>query len=238
MTVAAFTGVHAVVLDIEGTTSASAYVYDVLFPYAAQRFDVWLRDHADEPETQQIVTDVAIEIGVTDPSNEQVLAALRQWVAEDRKVTPLKTLQGLIWEQGFACGELQSHFFADALDAIRAWHDAGVALYVYSSGSVLAQRNWYAHTPLGDLSPWIAGYFDTANAGPKREATSYTTIAQAIHRAPASLLFCTDVIAECEAAIDAGWQVVRVRRMDEPHSVNDAAGISEVPVMTDITLAP
>lgn len=230
-----FTGVRHVVVDIEGTTSASAFVFDVLFPYATQRFGPWLDAHGDEPETAVIIAQVGGEIGVADPSRERVVAALTDWVAEDRKATPLKTLQGLIWEQGFASGELVSHFFPDALEALRDWHASGLPISVYSSGSVLAQRNWYAHSPGGDLTPWISGYYDTANAGPKREVASYRAIAEAIGADPSTLLFCSDVVAELDAASEAGWQVVRVRRPGEPHAVQDSA-YPEVAEMTDIRL--
>lgn len=237
MTVAetAFADVGHVVVDIEGTTSRSAFVFDVMFPYATERFDSWLQQHADEPAARAIVDEVGAEIGIAEPTRAQVVEALTAWVAEDRKITPLKTLQGLIWEDGFASGELVSDFYPDALDALRAWHEDGHALSVYSSGSVLAQRNWYAHTPVGDLTGWIDGYYDTANAGPKREVSSYRAIAEAIGADPATLLFCSDVVAELDAARAAGWQVVRVRRPGEPHAVEDS-GYAEVASMRDIRL--
>ena len=233
MSAVEFANVDHVVVDIEGTTSASAFVFDVLFPYATERFGSWLDAHGDEPETVAIIAQVGEELGVADPSQEQVVAALTDWVAADRKVTPLKTLQGLIWEQGFASGELVSDFFPDALEALRAWHGSGLPISIYSSGSVLAQRNWYAHSPAGDLTPWIAGYYDTANAGPKREVESYRTIAQDIGTDPGTLLFCSDVVAELDVASAAGWQVVRVRRSGEPHAVEDSA-YPEVSEMSDI----
>ena len=232
---AEFTGVHHVVVDIEGTTSASAFVFDVLFPYAADRFPAWLDEHAGEADRERIVAAVAAEADLADASTDAVIATLRTWVAEDRKATPLKELQGLIWEQGFADGELISDFFPDALIALSQWHGAGLPISVYSSGSVLAQRNWYAHSPQGDLTDWIAGYYDTANAGPKRESASYRAIAEAIGIDPTRLLFCSDVVAELDAARDAGWQVVRVRRPGEPHAVEDSA-YPEVAEMTDIRL--
>ena len=230
-----FSGVQHVVVDIEGTTSASAFVYDVLFPYAAERFGDWLAQHAGEAETDRIVAEVAREAGLSDPSADDIVATLREWVREDRKATPLKDLQGLVWEEGFASGALVSDFFPDALVALRQWHDAGLPISVYSSGSVLAQRNWYAHSPEGDLTGWIAGHYDTANAGPKREASSYRAIASAIGADPAAILFCSDVVAELHAARDAGWQVVRVRRSGEPHAVEDST-YPEVAEMTDIRL--
>jgi enolase-phosphatase E1 len=231
-----FTGVRHVIVDIEGTTSASAFVYDVLFPYARERFAPWIDVHANETETAAVIASVGAEIGVGDPSHDQVVEALTEWTDADRKVTPLKTLQGLIWEQGFANGDLTSHFFPDAITALSDWHDAGLPISVYSSGSVLAQRNWYAHSPAGDLTPWMSDYYDTANAGPKRESSSYRAIAEAIDADPGSLLFCSDVVAELDAAREAGWQVVRVRRAGEPHAVEDSA-YPEVNEMTQIHLA-
>ena len=231
-----FTGVRHVIVDIEGTTSASAFVYDVLFPYARERFAPWIAAHASESETAAVIAAVGAEIGVEDPSPDQVVDALTEWTDADRKVTPLKTLQGLIWEEGFANGDLTSHFFPDALTALGIWHDAGLPISVYSSGSVLAQRNWYAHSPSGDLTSWISGYHDTANAGPKRESSSYDAIARAIGADPSTLLFCSDVVAELDAASEAGWQVVRVRRPGEPHAVDDSA-YPEVAEMTEIHLA-
>ena len=235
MSAAEFTGVDHVVVDIEGTTSASAFVFDVLFPYAADRFPAWLDEHAGEADRERIVAAVASEAGLADASTDAITATLRTWVAEDRKATPLKELQGLIWEQGFADGELVSDFFPDSLVALSQWHDAGLPISVYSSGSVLAQRNWYAHSPEGDLTDWVAGYYDTANAGPKRESASYRAIAEAIGAEPGRLLFCSDVVAELDAARDAGWQVVRVRRSGEPHAVEDST-YPEVAEMTDIRL--
>lgn len=237
MTVAevTFEGVAHVVVDIEGTTSRSTYVYDVLFPYATERFESWLAAHDDEAHVREVLDAIAQESGLVEPTREQVVGVLRDWVVADRKVTALKTLQGLIWQEGFESGELVSDFYPDALDALRSWHDAGVAVSVYSSGSVLAQRNWYAHSPAGDLSAWMSGYYDTANAGPKREASSYHAIAESIGADPSTLLFCSDVVAELDAARDAGWQVVRVRRPGEPHADHDS-GYPEVAEMTAIRL--
>lgn len=232
---ATFSDIDHVVVDIEGTTSRSTYVYDVLFPYATERFGPWLAAHDSEPQVRGILDEIAREMGMPRPAREQVVDALREWVAADRKVTPLKTLQGLIWQEGFDGGELISDFYPDALDALGSWHESGVPISVYSSGSVLAQRNWYAHSPAGDLSAWISGYFDTANAGPKREASSYRAIAQAIGADPSTLLFCSDVVAELDAAREAGWQVVRVRRPGEPHAAPDS-GYPEVAEMTAIRL--
>lgn len=232
-----FADIAHVVVDIEGTTSASTYVFDVMFPYATERFAEWMGEHGDEEETKAISAAVGRELGKDEPSATEVVDALTRWVAEDRKVTPLKTLQGLIWEEGFGSGQLVSHFYPDAYAALDGWHAAGVPISVYSSGSVLAQRNWYAHSSHGDLSAYITAYFDTANAGPKRDVASYQTIARALDTEPGHLLFCSDVVAELDAAAEAGWQVVRVRRPGEPHAAPDSA-YPEVTTMEAITLGP
>ena len=230
-----FRGVEHVVVDIEGTTSRSSFVFDVMFPYATERFPQWLDEHGHEPATAEVIAQIGEEICVPDLSSEVALETLNKWVAADRKITPLKTLQGLIWEDAFASGALVSDFYPDALVAMAHWHAAGVPISVYSSGSTLAQRNWYAHTPEGDHTPWITDYFDTANAGPKRDESSYRAIAQALRMAPEQLLFCSDVVAELDAAGAAGWQVVRVRREGEPHAQGESS-YPEVAEMTDIIL--
>jgi enolase-phosphatase E1 len=145
-----------------------------------------------------------------------VVARLVRWSDEDAKVTPLKALQGWIWDEGFARGELTSHFFPDVVPALRQWADAGRTLWVFSSGSVAAQRAWFGHSPAGDLRPLLAGHFDTENAGPKRERASYERIAAAIGRPPREIVFLSDVTAELDAARAAGWQTVGVRRPGEP----------------------
>jgi enolase-phosphatase E1 len=134
----------------------------------------------------------------------------------DVKATPLKTLQGRIWAAGFAAGELAAHVFADVGPCLRAWHADGLAIAVYSSGSVASQRAWFAHTADGDLTGLIAAYFDTVNAGAKRDVRSYSTIAASLGVDPAAALFLSDVPAELDAAVSAGWRAVGVRRAGEP----------------------
>ena len=203
---------RAVLVDIEGTTSPIAFVHDVLFPYADEHLDAYVAAHRDEPEVTQAMREAA-QLAGEDPnvSDTAVLAQLHAWIAEDRKATPLKTLQGLIWAEGYAQTGLRGHVYRDAAAGLRRWHDAGVKLYVYSSGSVEAQRVLFAHSDQGDLSPLFSGYFDTTT-GPKREARSYESIARAIGLAPGEILFLSDVDAELDAARTAGLQTIRLLR--------------------------
>jgi len=226
-----------VVVDIEGTTSATAFVVDQLYPYSAERFAAWIDAHGDDPDTARAVAQVREHLGDPAAGTDAVVAVLRGWLAADRKVTALKTLQGRIWEHGFARGDLVSHFYPDAIPALRAWHAAGHALYVYSSGSVSAQRAWFGHSPAGDLLPLLAGHFDTENAGAKRVADSYRAITAAIGADPAGTVFLSDLVAELDAAREAGWRTVCVRRPGEPHYAQGAGGHLEVATMTELDLA-
>lgn len=214
----------AVVLDIEGTTSATAFVHSTLFPYARAHLPGWVAAHHDEPRVREQLA--AARALMDDPAADEaaVVAQLQAWSDADAKLTPLKTLQGWIWDEGFAAGALHSHFFPDVIDALRAWAAAGHTLWVFSSGAVAAQQAWFGHSADGDLRPLLSGYFDTANAGPKREPASYERIAAAIGRPPGEITFLSDVAAELDAARAAGWQTVGVCRPGEP---GFAAGVGD-----------
>ncbi|MFF2194051.1 acireductone synthase [Streptomyces sp. NPDC058157] len=208
--------VDAVVLDIEGTTSATGFVVDVLYPYARERFGALIAERSGEPEVAHALARVRTELGEPDAGPARIEQALNAWLDEDRKATPLKTLQGVLWAEGFARGELVSHFYGDVVPALRRWHAAGVRLYVYSSGSAAAQRAWFGHSPEGDLRDLVTDWYDTDNAGPKLEAGSFRAIAADTGILPARLLFLSDRPGELDAARAAGWRTVGVRRPGEP----------------------
>ncbi|MCX5008762.1 acireductone synthase [Streptomyces sp. NBC_00638] len=209
--------VDAVVLDIEGTTSATGFVVDVLYPYSRSRFAALLAERGADPEVARAVAQVRELTGDPRADAAAVVKTLGTWLDEDRKATPLKTLQGLIWSQGFARGDLVAHFYDDVVPAFRAWHAAGLRLYVYSSGSVAAQRAWFSSTPEGDLLPLLSGLHDTENAGPKQEPESYRRIAHSTRLTPERLLFLSDRPGELDAARAAGWHTVGIRRPGEPY---------------------
>jgi enolase-phosphatase E1 len=208
---------RTVVLDIEGTTSATAFLVQRLYPYSSARFPAWIEDHRDDPDIARAADQVRDLIGEPSAGTDRIVQALRDWLAADEKVTALKTVQGKIWQHGFASGELVAHFYPDVIPALRAWKAAGHDLYVFSSGSVTAQRSWFSHTPDGDLRPLLSGHFDTENAGPKRSAGSYRAIVAASGADPTRTVFLSDVLAELDAAREAGWHTVGVRRPGEPH---------------------
>lgn len=208
--------ITAIVTDIEGTTTSISFVADVLFPYSRARLADYCAAHADE------VAPILAEVTATELGDP--IATLIRWIDEDRKATPLKELQGLIWDEGFRSGAFTAHIYADAADALRQWHAAGIKLYVYSSGSVAAQKLLYGHSDAGDLTPLFSGYFDT-RTGAKREAASYAAIAQAIGHAPADILFLSDVAAETDAAKAAGLTALLIDRNGGPADIHSFADI-------------
>ncbi|HEU4533367.1 MAG TPA: acireductone synthase, partial [Polyangiaceae bacterium] len=166
-------------------------------------------------------------------SNEALVAQLERWVDEDRKVTPLKGLQGLIWEVGFRRGDFRAHVYPDVPAALRAWRAAGLRLFVFSSGSKRAQELYFAHTEAGDLGPLFEGYFDTTT-GPKAESASYRAIASAMGLPPGRVAFLSDSRAELDAAGAAGMLAVGLAREGTPELgdhpvVRDFSSLSFVP---------
>jgi len=198
--------IRAIVTDIEGTTSSLSFVKDVLFPYARAHIAEFVQNHADDPEVRRLLADVAIEAGKPLDA-EQTLAQLLEWIDQDKKVTPLKALQGLIWDEGYRQGAFTGHVYEDAERNLKAWHACGLHLYIYSSGSVHAQKLLFSHTEYGDLTPWFSGYFDTRIGG-KREVDSYRHIAEELRIPPENLLFLSDIKEELDAAKQAGFNTI------------------------------
>lgn len=209
----------AVLLDVEGTTTSVRFVYEVLFPYARERVAAFLAERGDDPEVRRAVDllragDPLLAGG--DPEAPDVVASVHRQMDEDRKSTGLKLLQGLVWREGYRSGRLRGHVFEDVPEALRRWDAAGIRVAIYSSGSVEAQRLLFRHSDAGDLTPLLAGHFDTTT-GPKKAPESYRAIAAALELAAGDVLFVTDVLAEADAARDAGLEVaVSVRLGNAP----------------------
>ncbi|MGC4892271.1 acireductone synthase [Micromonospora sp. DT31] len=218
---------RAVVVDVEGTTSSGEYVRHTLFGYARRHLPRWLAAHRTDPEVVRALRSAAVLTGhpagkagddgaLSDDDLRGLTAVLQTWIDEDAKVTPLKTIQGLMWQEGFAAGELTSHVYPDVPPALRRWHRRDLRLCVFSSGSVTAQRAWFRHTPHGDLLPYLDLHFDTENAGAKSSVDAYLAIAAAVGVAAQEILFLSDSDAEIRAARSAGWAAVTVCRGDAP----------------------
>ncbi|GAB2641410.1 acireductone synthase [Nocardia goodfellowii] len=206
----------AVVVDIEGTTSPTSSVRADLYGYTRARLPEWLADNASGAAAS-VIAGTRELAGRPDADPAEVAEILREWLKSDVKAEPLKTAQGIICAAGFRAGALHGEFFPDVAPALTTWHEAGLRLYVYSSGSVRNQRDWFEFARGGALSPLISGYFDLSSAGPKREAASYAEIASVIGVEPADILFLSDHPDELDAAVEAGWSAVGIHRPGEPN---------------------
>ena len=212
---------RCVLLDIEGTISDIRFVYDVMFPYAKNNMDRFLRESWSTPAVQDAIRTVAKDAGMTAiedwlgpewktgpvDSAAKLNEHLQQLMGTDSKATGLKQLQGMVWQNGFESGALRAELFADVLPALEQWKASGLDLRIYSSGSVLAQRMFFKHTTLGDLTDLFCAHYDTT-IGTKRDAESYIRIAAESQYDPSEIVFVTDVHAELIAASQAGMQVV------------------------------
>lgn len=210
--------IRAIVTDIEGTTSDIRFVHQVLFPYARERLAEFIRNPGSEAEIAAPLAALREEIAQPDADNERLIATLYQFMDQDRKSTALKALQGIIWRSGYHNGDFRGHLYQEVAGQLAAWQQQGLKLYVYSSGSVEAQKLLFGYSEAGDLQPLFSGYFDT-HVGAKREAASYRNIAQAIALAPAELLFLSDIHQELDAARAAGWHTCQlIRDAADPQS--------------------
>ncbi|MGA9333763.1 MAG: acireductone synthase [Rudaea sp.] len=203
--------IRAILTDIEGTTSSISFVRDVLFPYARKLLPAFIATHADKPEVQHWLHETARAAGLVSASQQEIIALLQRWIDEDRKSTPLKALQGMIWKRGYEDGDYRAHIYPEVPAKLRAWHERGLRIFVYSSGSVDSQQLFFGYSEAGDLRSLFDGYFDT-QTGPKRDAESYRTIAASIDLPAAQIAFLSDVEAELDAARTAGMQTVLLAR--------------------------
>lgn len=210
--------VKAILLDIEGTTTPVDFVFGVLFPFARDQAEPFLQAKGTEAAVQadlallrqEYEADLAQGLAVPDWQEEAPVAAvpyIHYLIECDRKSTALKSLQGKIWDQGYAEGTLQSQIYPDVQPAFLRWKAAGKQLFIFSSGSIQAQKLLFANTEQGDLTSLLSGYFDTTT-GPKKDAESYQKIAVDIGLSTDQILFISDVVAELEAAASAGMKTL------------------------------
>lgn len=205
---------HYILTDIEGTTSSVQFVYTVLFPYFREHCHE-IKEMTANPEIQQAIKKT-VELSATlenkkITSVDAVIETLIRWSIEDRKVTPLKTIQGILWKKGYESGEIKGHVYIDVAPALEKWEKHGLKMGVFSSGSIAAQKLLFQHSEAGDLTPYFSNYFDTTTGG-KREVETYKAIAVALNQLPADILFLSDIIEELEAADEAGFHTIQLIR--------------------------
>ena len=217
-------------LDIEGTTTPITFVSDTLFPYARRHLREHLARHLDSPEYAALLDQLreshAADAATAEPpppwsdaadARLDSVASYVEWLMDrDRKLTPLKELQGRIWEEGYRRGELVGEVFADVAPALARWTADNVRVAIFSSGSVLGQQLLFAHSSAGDLSGFISEYFDTTT-GSKSDTTSYTRIATAMQVAKPTATSTIDAVS---------WNRERIR---EPTGSSDAIELPRSP---------
>lgn len=225
--------IRAIVTDIEGTTSSITFVHDVLFPYAREHLRQFVCRSVQDGHATPHINDIRLQTGRLDMSLDEVADQLVQWIDEDKKITPLKALQGMIWEEGYKNGDFKGHVYADAVACLRAWQHQGVQLYVYSSGSVYAQKLLFSYSDFGDMTPLFSGYFDTTT-GAKGDAESYRKITAAINLPAQNILFLSDIEKELDAARAAGMKTIWLVR---DAACNAIAAHHQVNNFNDINIA-
>jgi enolase-phosphatase E1 len=206
-------GVQWILTDIEGTTTEVSFVYDILFPYFRSHMDEWKTVESDQMNQVLEQTRVLVleEQSINLLNREAIFDQLRQWSIEDRKVTPLKTFQGMVWEQGFKSGAIKGHMYPDVKPALERWAKMGMKLAIFSSGSIAAQKQLFGFSTEGDLTPYFSAYFDTTT-GMKRDEQTYHLIVQQLHASANSVLFLSDIPQELEAANAAGMRTLQLVR--------------------------
>lgn len=206
-----------ILTDVEGTTTSISFVHETLFPYAYENLKRFVAANINKSDVQDVLKQTkktALEEDKKEFNDDEACDLLLHWIKTDRKHAALKNLQGLIWEEGYASGEIKGHVYKDVPEALKTWKDAGLTLGVYSSGSVKAQHLIFEFSTEGNLRPYFSNHFDTA-VGHKRETASYLNIANLLTLDPSEILFLSDIKEELDAARTAGMKTIQLVRQND-----------------------
>jgi len=209
----------AVLIDIEGTIAPISFVKDVLFPYSKEKMEQFISENKNRPEVKEILEQVQ-EIEGRKMSETEIIQTLKRWIDEDKKISPLKEIQGYIWKEGFGSGKIKAPVYEDAYKKMKEWKEKGLKLYIYSSGSVQAQKLFFSHTEKGNILELFNGHFDTKIGG-KKDKGSYLKIAKIIGFPPEEIIFLSDNPDEITAASQAGMKAYRLVRPEDATPIQD-----------------
>lgn len=240
-----------ILVDIEGTTTSVSFVKDVLFPYVRENLNKYieskwedeefkkdfekLKEQAKKDEEDKVDGVVPIAGANTDEEKKSLVKNILWQMDGDRKTGALKQLQGHIWREAYNSGAVKAHVYEDVPKALEAWTNDGKKVYVYSSGSVEAQKLLFGHTAHGDLLKYFSGYFDT-EVGGKQESSSYKNILNKIGAEPSSVIFLTDVVKEAAAAKETGLSAMLLEREgNTPLTDEDKVTFTSVKSFLDLT---
>lgn len=205
-----------ILTDVEGTTTSISFVHEVLFPFAKKRLKDFVAENSSKKEVLESLALTKATVWDENQkkiNDEEAVEQLLTWIAEDRKHPALKSLQGYIWEEGYASGSIKGHVYEDVPMALKIWSEAGLKLGVYSSGSVKAQHLIFEYSTAGNLRSYFSNHFDTA-VGHKREKQSYENIAHQLKLPADQILFLSDIKEELDAAQEAGMKTVQLVRLE------------------------
>ncbi|XP_076667522.1 enolase-phosphatase E1 [Andrena cerasifolii] len=216
-----------ILVDIEGTTTSISFVKDTLFPYVRENLKKYveakwedeefkkdfekLKEQAKKDEEDKVNGFVSITGANKEEQKETLMKNILWQMDGDRKTGALKQLQGHMWREAYNSGAVKAHVYEDVPKALESWTNDGRKVYVYSSGSVEAQKLLFGHSVHGDLLKYFNGYFDI-EVGAKQESNSYKNILSKIGAEPSNVLFLTDTVKEAAAAKGAGLSAVVVLR--------------------------
>ena len=223
-----------ILMDIEGTTSSISFVKDVLFPYFLSNIDD-INKLSNIKEVKyafgQVLRLVKQDENRDITTSEEVILQLKKWCEQDLKITPLKTLQGILWQKGYQNGELLGHVYDDVPVMLENWNFLGKKMGIFSSGSVNAQKLLFSHSVKGNLSTYFSNYFDT-NIGSKRDSDTYSLITKQLALPSNRILFLSDVIEELAAADMAGMKTIQITREGNLQSwPQSASNFSEIVIV-------
>lgn len=202
--------IKAILTDIEGTISSLEYVRKVMFPYSKKNLRSFMTEHKEEDIVKKTIRELSDKLGKS-VDIEESIKILESWIDADLKEPILKEIQGYIWEEGFKDGKLKGHIYQDAYIKLMEWKEIGIKIYVFSSGSVKAQKLFFKYTDYGDITNIFSGFFDT-KMGSKKDKDSYLKISDEIKLKPREILFLSDIEEELDASREAGMKTIRVLR--------------------------
>jgi enolase-phosphatase E1 len=216
----------AILCDIEGTTTSISFVKDVLFKIASDECHNFLNANFDDPEIQKIIAELLKESGnenCEDSKEKKVQVTtdyVQQLIKADKKVKSLKLLQGKIWKNAYEKGLVKGHVYDDVLSNFKRWTEKGYKIFIYSSGSVEAQKLIFSYSTHGNLCEYLSGYFDT-NVGHKQEEASYQNILNEIGLKGEEVLFLSDIPAELDAAFSVSISCILLDRPNNPTKITN-----------------
>jgi methylthioribulose 1-phosphate dehydratase/enolase-phosphatase E1 len=237
-------GITNILLDIEGTTTPISFVHDKLFPYARQNFSQFLINNLNNEFVKTCIVNLYKQYeqdsrnGLNPPlmhstpehyDPEELLSYILWLMDNDRKVTPLKELQGKIWESGYKSGDIVSQMYADVPIKLSLWYEGGLKISIYSSGSILSQKLLFGNTSYGDLTKYIYKYFDTT-MGSKLEVSSYLKISSILDNRSNHILFISDSIQEVKSSNNAGMNAIVIDRYKKKHTYETIESFSELQI--------